>query len=113
MPWMVLPAVAGSKLAGSGADTATAIAVDPAGNVFVTGQTTSPDFPVTAGAFQQHLKGTQNSFMVKLSPSGSVLSSTYFGGSGTETPSSIDVDSSGSIDVAGPTRSLDLPATRG
>src|ERR1039458_6798630 len=113
MPWMVLPAVAGSKLAGSGADTATAIAVDPWGNVFVTGQTTSPDFPVTAGAFQQHLKGTQNSFMVKLSPSGSVLSSTYFGGSGTETPSSIAVDSSGSIDVAGSTSSLDLPATRG
>jgi len=100
-------------LAGSGADTATAIAVDSAGNAVVAGQTTSPDFPVTAGAFQQHLKGTRNSFLVKLSPSGSVLASTYFGGSGSDSPSSIAVDSAGNIDLAGSTSSLDLPTTQG
>ena len=71
-----------ATLAGSGADAATAITVDPAGNAYVTGQTTSPDFPVTAGAFQQHLKGTRNSFLATLDPSGNVLTSTYFGGSG-------------------------------
>ncbi len=100
-------------LGGSGADAATAITVDPAGNAIVTGQTTSPDFPVTAGAFQQQLKGSQNSFLVKLSPSGSVLGSTYFGGSGSDSPSSIAVDGAGNIDLAGYTSSLDLPVMQG
>ncbi|HWZ32119.1 MAG TPA: SBBP repeat-containing protein [Bryobacteraceae bacterium] len=100
-------------LGGSGADAATAIAVDSAGNAFVAGQTTSPDFPVTAGAFQQHLKGTQNNFLVRLDPSGNVLTSTYFGGSGSDSPSSIAVDSAGNIDLAGSTSSLDLPTTQG
>src|SRR6185295_17271667 len=96
-------------LAGSGADAATAISVDAAGNAFVAGQTTSPDFPVTANAFQRQLKGTQNSFVVKLSPSGSIMASTYFGGSGSDSPSSIAVDGAGNIDLVGTTSSLDLP----
>ena len=100
-------------LAGSGADAATAIAVDPAGNAFVAGQTTSPDFRVTASAFQRNLKGTRNSFLVKLSPSGNLLTSTYFGGSGSDSPSSIAVDTAGNIDLAGSTSSLDLPTTQG
>jgi uncharacterized protein (TIGR03437 family) len=102
-----------ATLAGSRADAVTAIAVDSEGNAFVAGQTTSPDFPVTAGAFQQHLKGSQNSFLVKLSPSGSALASTYFGGSGSDNPSSIAVDGAGNIDLAGYTSSLDLPTTPG
>ena len=100
-------------LAGSGADAVTAIAVDPAGNALVAGQTTSPDFPVTAGAFQQQLKGTRNNFLVRLDPSGNVLTSTYFGGSGSDSPSSIAVDGAGNIDLAGSTSSLDLPTTQG
>ena len=100
-------------LAGSGADAATAITVDPAGNAFVAGQTTSPDFPVTAGAFQQQLKGTQNNFLARLDPSGNVLTGTYFGGSGSDSPSSIAVDGTGNIDLAGYTSSLDLPTTQG
>lgn len=99
-------------LAGSGADAATAITLDPAGNVFVAGQTSSPDFPITAGAFQRQLKGSRNSFLVKLSPSGNVLAGTYFGGSGSDNPSSIAIDSAGNIDVAGSTSSLDLPTTQ-
>jgi uncharacterized protein (TIGR03437 family) len=102
-----------ATLAGSSADAATAVAVDPAGNAYVTGQTASPDFPVTAGAFQQQLKGSQNSFLVKLDPSGSILASTYFGGSGSDSPSAIAVDGAGNIDVAGSTSSLDLPTTQG
>jgi uncharacterized protein (TIGR03437 family) len=102
-----------ATLAGSGADAVTAIAADSAGNAYVTGQTTSPDFPVTAGAFQQHLNGSQNCFLVKLDPSGIVLSSTYFGGSGSDNPSSIAVDGAGNIDLAGTTSSLDLPTTQG
>jgi uncharacterized protein (TIGR03437 family) len=99
--------------AGSGVDAATAITVDLAGNAFVAGQTTSPDFPVTAGAFQQHLRGTQNSFLVRLDPAGNVLTSTYLGGSGSDSPSSIAVDAAGNINVAGYTSSLDFPTTQG
>jgi uncharacterized protein (TIGR03437 family) len=99
--------------AGSGAEAAAAITVDPAGNAFVVGQTTSPDFPVTAGAFQRQLKGTQNNFLVRLDPSGNVLTSTYFGGSGSDSPSSIAVDGAGNIDLVGSTSSLDLPTTQG
>jgi uncharacterized protein (TIGR03437 family) len=100
-------------LAGSGADAAAAITVDSAGNAYVVGQTTSPDFPVTAGAFQKQLKGTQNGFLVKLDGSGNILTSTYFGGSGSDSPSSIALDTAGNIDVAGKTSSLDLPTTPG
>jgi len=100
-------------LAGSGADAAAAIAVDPAGNALVAGQTTSPDFPVTAGAFQQHLKGTQNNFLVRLDPTGNVLTSTYFGGSGSDSPSSVAVDVAGNIDLVGYTSSPDFPTTQG
>lgn len=100
-------------LGGSGADAAAAIAVDPAGNAYVVGQTTSPDFPVTAGAFQKQLKGTQNGFLVKLDRSGNILTSTYFGGSGSDSLSSIALDTAGNIDVAGKTSSLDLPTTPG
>lgn len=102
-----------ATLAGSVADLATAITVDPAGNAYVTGQTASPDFPVTAGAFQQHLNGTCNGFLATLDPSGNVLTSTYFGGSGCDKPSSTAVDSAGDIDLAGSTSSLDLPTTPG
>jgi hypothetical protein len=102
-----------ATLAGSGADAVTAVAVDSAGNAFIAGQTTSPDFPITAGAFQQQLEGSQNSFLVKLSPSGNVLTSTYLGGSGSENPSSITVDGAGNIGVAGYTSSTDFPTTQG
>lgn len=99
--------------AGSGADAATAITVDSAGNAFVAGQTTSPDFPVTAGAFQQQLRGTQNGFLVRLDPAGNILTSTYLGGSGSDSPSAVAVDAAGNINVAGSTSSLDLPTTPG
>ena len=100
-------------LGASSADAITAIAADSAGNAIVAGQTTSPDFPVTAGAYQQHLKGIRNCFLVRLDPAGNVLSSTYFGGSGSDSLSSMAVDSVGNIDLAGSTSSLDLPTTPG
>ena len=100
-------------LAASSAGAVTAIAADSAGNALVAGNTTSPDFPVTAGAFQQQLKGSRNCFLIRLDPSGNVLASTYFGGSGSDSLSSIAVDGAGNIDLAGSTSSLDLPTTPG
>ncbi len=58
------------SLSGSGMNAITAIAAGTAGTAVVAGQTTSSDFPVTAGAFQHQLRGIQNCFLVRLDPSG-------------------------------------------
>ena len=54
---------------GSGADAANGIALDPLGRIVLTGQTSSSDFPVTAGAFQTNLRGTSDAFVVRLTES--------------------------------------------
>jgi Ca2+-binding RTX toxin-like protein len=53
-------------LGGSGSDPAAAIAVDGAGNAYVTGTTSSPNFPTTAGAFQPTLTGIRDAFVAKI-----------------------------------------------
>lgn len=101
------------SLAGTRQDAARAIRADAAGNVIVAGQTTSPDFPVSAGALQSRLKGAQNVFAAKLDGGGRVVFSTYLGGSGTDTPAAVQIDSAGNVYVAGQTSSLDFPTTSG
>jgi uncharacterized protein (TIGR03437 family) len=101
------------SLAGSKQDYAAAILADAAGNVMVAGQTASPDFPVSSGALQSTLRGAQNLFIAKLDSSGSVVFSTYLGGSGTDTSAALQTDSAGNIYVAGQTTSLDFPTTSG
>ncbi len=81
---------------GSADDLAAAMAVDSAGNVYVTGTTTSLDFPVTPGAFAS----TGASFLFRLNPDGSTGYSTYFAPAGSN-PDLIAVDSTGSAYVAG------------
>lgn len=100
-------------LAGSGIDAATALTIDAAGNVLVAGLTSSANFPVTKGAFQQQLAGTQNTFLTRLDPTGNILMSTYLGGSGTDAPAAIALDGAGNIYLAGSTSSLDFPTTPG
>ena len=100
-------------LGGSGTDSASGVAVDPFGGIYVAGGTTSRDFPV-ANAFQPHNAGGQDAFITKLNSQGSgLLYSTYFGGSsGTvsdpEMATAIAVDSTGSAYIAGFTSSPDL-----
>ena len=93
------------------------IAIDSAGNAYVTGTTDSPNFPVTPGAFQSTLKGIENVFVTKLNKTGSnLIYSTYLGGSGqddTDFYSSLALDSSGNAYVTGFTTSLDFPTTPG
>lgn len=86
------------------------IAVDIAGNAYVTGHTTSTDFPTTPGAFQTSGGGTSvAAFVTKLDPAGSTLIySTYLGGGSGK---SIAVDSSGNAYVTGQTSSTGLPTT--
>jgi hypothetical protein len=99
-------------------DTGTAIAVDTAGDAYLTGQTFCPDFPVTPGAFQATNKAVANrvtnAFIAELNPAGAALVySTYLGGSGGDTGNAIAVDGAGNATVAGATSSADFPVTSG
>jgi uncharacterized repeat protein (TIGR01451 family) len=70
-------------LGGSADEVGSSIAVNAAGNAYVTGLTTSSNFPVTPGAFKTALGGTQDAFVTKLDGAGSAVDySTYLGGNG-------------------------------
>jgi hypothetical protein len=87
-----------------------AIAVDTSGNAYVTGQTDSTGFPVTAGAFQRTFHATNNAFVTKLNASGSgLVYSSFLGGSNEDCGSGIAVDGSGNAYVVGTTDSTDFP----
>ena len=88
-----------------------AIAVDNAGSAYVTGYTYSPDFPVTAGAFDLSRFGL-DAFITKFAPDGSSVEySTFLGGPGRDLGMGIAVDASGNAYVAGITESFDNPFT--
>src|SRR4029453_4481706 len=77
-------------------DAGSGIAVDASGNAYVTGFTSSTDFP-TVNAAQAALAGGADVFVAKLSPSGdSLVYSTYLGGNTTDSPEGIAVDAAGS-----------------
>jgi hypothetical protein len=94
-------------LGGSGNDSANSVAVDRAGNAYLTGGTQSPDFP-TANPLQPALVG--DAFVAKLNAAGTALVySTFLGGSGNDGGSSIAVDRAGNAYVTGGTGSPDFP----
>lgn len=86
---------------------------DAEGNIYVVGQTSSRDFPVTAGAFQSaYGGGPTDGVLVILSPDGSrLLYSTYIGGSGDDIVRGITLDLSGHAYMVGMTSSDDFPTT--
>jgi len=101
-------------LGGSGSETGRAIALDAAGNVYVTGETNSPNFPTTPGAFRTTWSSGQDAFVVKFAPGGgSLVYSTYVGGSWDDYPRGIAVDASNCATIAGFTSSSDFPTTPG
>ena len=102
-----------SYLGGNSWDQAEGVAVDLAGNTYVTGVTQSPDFPTTPGAFSGD---RQNSdvFVTKISVDGSTLIySTYLGSDGDEYGYAIAVDPRGAAYVAGLADTGDFPTTPG
>lgn len=94
------------------------IAVDSSGNTYVTGSTSSTDFPTTPGAFQTSYAGKDAAnggdvFVTKFGPDGSLIYSTYLGSSDHEQASGIAVDSSGNAYVMGLTHGKGFPTTPG
>jgi uncharacterized protein (TIGR03437 family) len=96
-------------LGGGGSEAGTSIAVDSAGSAYVTGQTSSTNFP-TVAPFQPANAGGYDAFVSKLNAAGSALAySTYLGGTGDDNAYSIAVDSAGSAYITGSTTSTNLP----
>jgi hypothetical protein len=103
-------------LGGSANDSGYGIAVDSAGDVYLSGTTSSTNFPVTSSAFQTACGGTclGNAFVTEINPTGSaLLYSTYLGGSGQDSGDTIVADSSGSAYITGRTNSSNFPTTPG
>jgi archaellum component FlaF (FlaF/FlaG flagellin family) len=110
-------------LGGSGDDLGKGLALDAGSNVYVTGSTTSTDFPTTAGVVQptcgtdgQCNGGLSDAFVSKLNPAASgaasLVYSTYLGGSNTDSGNGIAFETSNAY-VTGGTRSTDFPVTAG
>jgi hypothetical protein len=100
-------------LGGSGDDQATSLAIDSARNVYITGWTSSTNFPLV-GAVQTHLGGTRDAFVTKLNASGSAfVYSTYLGGSGVDAGYAIALNATNSAVVVGDTTSINLPVSAG
>jgi uncharacterized protein (TIGR03437 family) len=106
-------------LGGAATDAAMGIAVDSVGNAYITGFTTSSDFPTTPGAPQRTLAATGNAlenfsgsadaFVTKLDTNGALVYSTLLGGTGDDVAKAIAVDSSGNVAITGATASPDFP----
>ena len=105
------------------------LAVDAAGDVYLTGSISADNLPVTPGALQRYSGGTctdvfppidgppatspcPDAFLVKLTRGGQVAYATYLGGTGWDQGTAVAVDRTGAAVVAGLTRSTDLPTAR-
>jgi len=103
-------------LGGDNSDKGYAVAVDTAGNAYITGYTDSRDFPTTPGAYNTTASMNRkiDTFVTKLDPSGSSLVfSTYLAGNANDFGNSIHLDSLNNVIVAGGTDSSDFPTTVG
>jgi hypothetical protein len=96
---------------GSSFDWAAGIGLDSSNRVYVTGYTSSADFP-RVNAVQSAFGGLYDAFLCELNAAGNgVLFSTYFGGSGSDVANALAVDASGNMFIGGQTSSTDLPLT--
>ena len=93
----------------SGFEMGRGIAVDQAGHAYITGWTSSPNFPIL-NAFQSALNGSSDIFITKVNPAGSNwVYSTFLGGSGGDSGAGITMDDQDNVFVTGGTSSPDFP----
>ena len=96
-------------LAGMNMDVVNGLAVDPVGNAYLVGSTSSTDFPIVR-AFQAAITGITNAFLVKLNPTGSgLIFGSFLGGTNADTANGVAVDSKQNIILGGVAGSADFP----
>src|SRR4051812_27970997 len=101
-------------LGGTASDGAAGVAVDTSGNAWLTGTTSSTDFPVTADGADRSFNGVADAFVSEVSPAGSaLLYSMFLGGSQSDSGTDVAADAGGNPYVTGQTYSMDFPATAG
>jgi hypothetical protein len=88
-------------LGGDGEDGALALALDPSGSAYLTGETASTNFPTTDGAYDRTQNGDFDAYASKFSSAGELVYSTVLGGPGFDNGLALAVDSGGSAYVAG------------
>ena len=101
---------------GKGIDIGNAIAVDPMGNIWIGGSTSSENFPLHNASQISLGSGfpEQTGFLVELAPDGTVIYSSYFGGlAGGSSVNGIAIDPSGNVYLTGTTDASDFPTTPG
>jgi hypothetical protein len=99
---------------GTGNDEGHGIAIDAAGNAYVTGLTSSTNFPTTGNAVQRTKGPNQEGYLLKLNPAGNdVAYGTYLGGNGDDRGMAVALDAAGGIYVTGLTGSTDFAVLGG
>jgi hypothetical protein len=100
---------------GSNTNGESTIAVDASGNAYVGGNSQSPDFPTTPGAFQPTAAGDWHPFLSKINPAGTgfVFSTRIGGTDSTDFSHSVAVDSAGNAFLVGEAHSSNFPTTPG
>lgn len=96
-------------LGGSLTDTPFYVSVDPSGNIYVEGETPSPDLKTTAAAYQRSLSGSSDVFVAQITPGGQLGYLTYLGGSADESSGGVRADGFGTLYLAGSTTSANFP----
>ena len=118
---VTLDIVSSSYIGGNGFDRIQSVYIDHDGYIYVAGNTSSTNFPVTRNAYQRVKKGpagtgsdTQEGFVMKLTPDGSkIVWSTYIGGKRRDQVYAVRTDSKKNVYILGTTGSEDFPATPG
>src|SRR5215831_12676483 len=115
LPVVIDPLLQATRLGGSGEDQAIGIAIGPAGDVYVTGDTESLNFPGTGAGVQPRFGGDRDAFVARLIPDLTGLEeATFLGGSGLDQAIRLAIaPTTGEVYVVGLTSSSNFPGTSG